>query len=62
MIEVKLLKDARREWMQVTTSMELHNIDFSRAKMRINDVVYTEKTEECITAFNEAMFWMRLQE
>ena len=52
----------RLDWIETTPLIELHNINFNRTKLRIGGVIYTEKTEECIEAFNKAKFWAKLSE
>ena len=63
MIEFKLLDpDCKDGWMEATSMLELDNINFKRAKLRIDGIEYKENYPELTEALRNALFWMKLQE
>jgi hypothetical protein len=49
-------------WVEASSSVELHNMNFNRVRLRINGVIYTEKSKECIEAFKKAKLWATLKD
>ncbi len=68
MIEIDLKPGGDRSgqtslgFVEASAAIELHNINFNRTRLRIDGIVYTEKSEECIEAFKKAKLWMTLQD
>ena len=54
--------DNTSAWVSVSHSMIIENVNFERAELRIDGVVYKEDTEELRKTFTKAKIWMTLQE
>ena len=52
----------RLGWIQATSSIVIENINFRRSHVRIDNVVYTEDSEEFRKAFDRALLFMKLQD
>ena len=50
------------EWYSSRFSAVMSAIDFQFAMYRINNVEYTEYSEEFVETFNKAMMWQALQQ
>lgn len=48
-------------WLPSTSEIMLENINFERAELRIDGIVYKEDSEELRKAFAKAKTWMALQ-
>ena len=57
-----VVDDYTTKWMSSTIEIMLENINFERAELRIDGVVYKEDSEELRKAFAKAKTWMVLQD
>ena len=48
-------------WIQATSRLLIENINFNRSVVRIDNVIYTECSDEFIEAFNKAMLFLKIQ-
>ncbi len=62
MIYFKFLNDPHSRWVKTTHQFLLANVNFKRSSLKINGVVYTEKSPELTKAFKDARLWSKLQE
>jgi hypothetical protein len=63
LVELKLIDETDTDaWQPVTGGFGLHNVNFERAMIRIDGVVYTERTEELEEVFDKAMTFQKLQD
>ena len=49
------------DWVEVTPLVELHNIDFERVQVRIDETIYTEDSDEFQRNFHKARLWQYLK-
>ena len=54
--------DYTSNWLPSTSEIVLANINFERAELRIDGIVYKEDSEELRKAFAKAKTWMALQD
>ena len=63
MVEISLRKehDPDAVWLEVGPQLGLHNINFERAMIRIDGIIYDELTPEVEELFDKAMIMQKLK-
>ena len=57
-----IIADYTTKWVEATNDIKLSNVNFERAKLRIDGIEYKENSEELRKAFAKAKTWMVLQD